>query len=170
MMYPDLDDYIAALGKEHVHKMVRGLLDLLGVKEEGLINPFGTETGHRNVVRKDLGVQLDFEDIGLSVDIPYHDIGDGPWLLKQVVFWSGKRNEWHPYSGGLPYGVRFDMTREDLLSLLSLPQSGHQINGVRVSDRWSFEHAVWGQIELLANYDLKTGAILGFALRTPIKK
>ncbi|EST16494.1 hypothetical protein EDP1_2637 [Pseudomonas putida S610] len=114
--------------KEHNHT-IETLISSIGKSTDSphLINLFS----RLNAVKKDLkkypmqlpgrrlwaddflGLQLEFKDIGLLENVPYHDLDEGPFILTKLVFW-GNRKKKPLYSGPLPYGLDFDMTREDI--------------------------------------------------------
>ncbi|MGO3983027.1 hypothetical protein ABI582_01450 [Pseudomonas sp. SAS7] len=102
---------VKAVGKNSRSEPAQKMLSELNISEQDLKpHPLGL-VGHRFWSNDEKGLQLEFEDIGLLENIPYHDIDDGPWTLTKLVFW-GVRKKKPTYSSILPYGLNFYTSRE----------------------------------------------------------
>ncbi|QDI02512.1 hypothetical protein E4A48_01280 [Xanthomonas cerealis pv. cerealis] len=156
MNYPDPQTIIDALGKIHDSEQGARLFEALNLKEKDLRPDPLNEQGRRIYEDKTRGLQLEFEDEGQRREIPYHDIGEGPWVLDQV-FLRSEKGGGNAYPGVLPYGIRFDMSKNELSDLLGPPTK----SSPRV-DVWKKE-----QHKVFINYDMKSGAVKSLGMQPP---
>lgn len=150
--------FLAALDKAHTSTEGGRLLTALGISEANLQkNPMET-VGHRMYEDEARGVLLDFVDEGKRCKTPIHDIGKGPWVLFQFYFMSGAAGGGR-YTGALPYGITFDMTRAELAERLGPPTSSNPM-----VELWQQEgHRV------SVNFDRKSGAIKAVGVQAPLE-
>ncbi|PJL65061.1 hypothetical protein B9Y61_14390 [Stenotrophomonas maltophilia] len=110
MNIPNIDVVIHAVGQDTNSASLTRLLQELEIDEADVSrNPLKL-TGRRIWTDEEGTLQLNFMDIGMLADIPYHDVDDGPWVLTTAVFWASGKNK-HAYSGPLPHELDFSMSR-----------------------------------------------------------
>jgi hypothetical protein len=149
-------DLIAALDKNHTSPELVRVLKVLGIAEADLEPHPWDKLGGRLVESKERGFQLEFTDEGKHRKLSYHDVGEGPWVLVQVFLRSGVDGG-RRYSGQLPYGITFDMTREALAKTLGAPATSKPI-----VETWQKDgHRV------LVNFDRASGSIKSVGLQVP---
>lgn len=109
----NIDDIFTAIGQDSDSPELQRIFSSLCIDEKDLEKyPMSLE-GRRLWSNQNAGLQLEFKDIGLIRDIPYHDIDEGPWVLTKFIFW-GRRKKGNPYDGPLPYNLDFSMSRQDV--------------------------------------------------------
>ncbi|WP_254051615.1 hypothetical protein [Stenotrophomonas sp. ZAC14D1_NAIMI4_6] len=109
MNLPNIDVVIQAVGQDTSSAFLSRLLLELEIGEVDFRRyPFNL-AGRRIWTDSEGALQLEFKDVGLLKDIPYHDLDDGPWVLTNVVFWASEKNK-RAYSGPLPHGLNFSMS------------------------------------------------------------
>ena len=150
--------FIAALDKAHTSTEGGRLLRALGISEADFRKNPMEKVFHRMYEDEARGVQLDFVDEGRRRRTPIHDVGKGPWVLFQFYFMAGAAGSAR-YTGALPYGITFDMTRADLAKLLGAPTSSNPM-----VELWQKEgHRV------SVNFDRKSGAIKAVGAQVPLE-
>lgn len=150
--------FFEALNKPHSSAEGLRLFQELGIAESDLEpNPLDNE-GRRLYEDLSRGMHLDYKDEGRLREIPYHDIGEGPWILVHYFFQSGVADTVR-YSGALPYGISFDMSRADLTKLLGSPDSSNPM--VELWERSDHRIAV--------SFERKTSAIKTVGIQAPVK-
>ena len=111
MNYPDIDDLFSAIGQHSNSTALKTVFASLGIGVKNLQKyPFNLK-GLRIWSAPGTGLQLEFKDVGLIEDIPYHDIDEGPWVLVKIRFWAQPDKKSKPYTGPMPYGLNFSMAR-----------------------------------------------------------
>ncbi len=158
MQMPDISDFFAALDKTETSPEGRRLLERLGVSAKALEPDPLDKLGRRLYEDLNTGFHLGYADEGKLRNIPYHDVGEGPWVLIHYFFMSGIADNGR-YPGPLPYGVTFDMSRADLAKLLGPPATSNAM-----VEAWPKD----GQ-RLAVNFDPKSGAIKTVGIRVPAK-
>lgn len=124
MNLPDLDVVIQAVGQDTSSASLSRLLLELEIDEADVSrNPLKL-TGRRLWTDEEGTLQLNFKDIGLLKDIPYHDLDEGPWVLTTAVFWASGKNKC-AYSGPLPHGLNFSMSRQHVRERLAALNAGN---------------------------------------------
>jgi len=73
------------------------------------------------------GLQLNFEDEGELVEKPYHDPGDGPFILTCLTFWGGDE-DFTSYSGPLPKGIKMTDDQKTILNNAGNPDEKNEFN------------------------------------------
>ena len=160
MNYPSIDQVIAAIGKHTENPEVISLLDTLGISESDF-EPIAGLNSHKLWIDGNHEIQLQFKDIGSLTDIPYHDIGEGPWVLTDVIFWSDVVKETkQSYGGPLPYGANFSLNKKEVQALFSEPR----VNDNDRVDSWNL-----GDHRLVINYEPKIQKIRSISLKTPLQ-
>lgn len=147
------EDLILVLGKTHDSAEGQAILSALGLEKSPLNNPYGTEIGCRTITSLDSGVNIGLEDIGVIEDIPYHDVGEGPWVITEIWLRSGITHG-GAYQGSLPHSISFEMRQDDVRELLGAPD----ISGV--ADVWKM-----GLYRLAVNYNPATRKITSVGLQ-----
>lgn len=123
MKLPDIDVVVQAIGQDTGSASLSRLLLDLEIDETAFRRyPFNL-AGMRIWTDKQDVLQLQFKDVGLLNDIPYHDLDDGPWVLTNVVFWGVKKSS-PAYAGSLPYELRCSMQRQEVRQRLSALDAG----------------------------------------------
>lgn len=148
MNIPDVDVVIQAVGQDTSSAFLSRLLQALEIDEADVSrNPLKL-TGRRIWTDEEGTLQLNFEDIGMLADIPYHDVDDGPWVLTTAVFWASGKNK-HAYSGPLPHGLDFSMTRHSVRERFAVLNAGNPfVAGILGNvDIWGI-----GGLEFKANF------------------
>ncbi|KRB03394.1 hypothetical protein [Lysobacter sp. Root690] len=157
MATPAPTEFIAALDKPHTSAEGARLLETLGLAEADLQPDPLDEVGGRVYEDKSRALQLEYQDEGRRREIAYHDIGEGPWVLVQVFLRSAVAGA-EAYPGPLPYGLHFDMSKQQLAQLLGAPDSSDPY-----VETWQKDgHRV------LVNYEPKSGAIKSVGLQAPV--
>lgn len=111
MNHPSIDDFFLAIGQDSESSPLQAVFSILGIGVSSLEKYPMDLKGLRIWSNLDAGLQLEFKDVGLIKEIPYHDIDEGPWVLERVIFW-GQRKKKKSYTGPMPYGLDFSMARE----------------------------------------------------------
>ncbi|WP_313441729.1 hypothetical protein [Stenotrophomonas sp.] len=123
MNLPNIDVVIQAVGQDTSSARLSRLLLELEIGEVDFRRyPFNL-AGRRIWTDSEGALQLEFKDVGLLKDIPYHDLDDGPWVLTNVVFWASEKNK-RAYSGPLPHGLNFSMSRHHVRERFSVLNAG----------------------------------------------
>lgn len=155
MKHPSVENFLAAIGKTHDTAEVQNIFSHLDITEKDLGEYLKSLPERRLWVNMDDGMQLDFEDIGVRRGIPYHDIGEGPWVLTGVIMWAAPESR-KPYGGPMPLGIQFSMSREEVG--LKVP-SEKLMSSARV-DAWVMEG-----YELVVNYHEESQSIRCVSIR-----
>lgn len=166
MNLPDIDVVIQAVGQDTSSASLSRLLQELEVDgAEFGRNPLKL-TGRRLWTDEESLLQLEFKDIGLLADIPYHDLENGPWILTKAVFWGcGKNNR--AYSGPLPHGLNFSMSRKHVRDRFADLNAGDaMVIGLSGNvDMWSISG-----LECGVNFAGPNGSIRCISLGVQIKR
>lgn len=126
MKLPDIDVVIQAVGQDTSSASMSRLLLELEIGEVDFRRyPFNL-AGRRIWTDSEGSLQLEFKDIGLLKDIPYHDLDDGPWVLTDAIFWGVRKNK-RAYAGSLPHGVSFSMLRPHVRERLAVLGAGNAV-------------------------------------------
>lgn len=132
----NLNKVLNCLGTSVNDPKTASVLEGIGVKNvESIKVPEGEYSEY--FVSKADGFSLIFTDEAMFLGKSDQPIGVGPLYFAGIFLYAGGRDGYSPYRGELPFGIHFDLNREDLLKLLGQP-SWHQKNnsgGARV-DRW----------------------------------
>ena len=141
----------SALGRPHNSPEIQDLFSALGISEKDLEPDPLDEDGRRIFEDAEtLGIQLEFEDEGISGNAPYHVIGEGPWILDQMFLLSSL-DSGKEYSGEIPCGLNFKMSREQVRETLGAPTSETGVDDV---DAWNMT-----SFRLVINYEISGGDI-----------
>jgi len=161
-----IETLISAIGKSSDSSYIKNLFTQIDIEEKDLQKYPMSLPGRRLWANDSLGLQLEFKDIGLLENIPYHDLDEGPWILTKLIFW-GKRKNKPLYSGLLPYGLNFGMTREETRGFLFNKGLGKSL-----TLGFSGEVDVWrlNNIELTAEYPESDDIIRCIAIGIPINR
>lgn len=148
MKLPDIELVIQAIGQDTSSVFLSRLLQELEIDEADVSHNPLKLTGRRIWTGEEGTLQLNFEDIGMLADIPYHDVDDGPWVLTTAVFWASGKNK-HAYSGPLPHGLDFSMSRHHVRERFSALSAGNPtVAGVSGNvDTWGI-----GGLEFKVNF------------------
>ena len=103
--YPTPEQFMAALGKSHDSPEVKLIFDVLGIVW-GEVQKYDRDLETRIYQSNELGVGFTFEDEGEVYEKPYHDSGDGPFIMTDCAFW-GFNDETKPYVGPLFKNIKF---------------------------------------------------------------
>ncbi len=126
MKLPDIDVVIQAVGQDTSSASISRLLLELEIGEVDFRRyPFNL-AGRRIWTDSEGSLQLEFKDIGLLKDIPYHDLDDGPWVLTDAIFWGVRKNK-RAYAGSLPHGLSFSMPRPHIRDRLGALGAGNAV-------------------------------------------
>ncbi|WP_416056714.1 hypothetical protein [Stenotrophomonas maltophilia] len=126
MNLPNMDVVIQAIGQDTSSELLSRLLLELEIGEADFCRyPFNL-AGMRLWTDSEEALQLEFKDIGLLKDVPYHDLDDGPWVLTDAIFW-GARKDKRAYAGSLPHGLSFSMLRPHVRERLAVLGAGDAV-------------------------------------------
>jgi len=161
-----IETLISAIGKNSDSSYLKKLFTQINIEEKDLRKYPMSLPGRRLWANDSLGLQLDFKDIGLLKSIPYHDLDEGPWVLTKLIFW-GHRKKKPLYSGPLPYGLNFRLTRKKTRALLFNKGLGKALTlGFSGEvDAWSLNN-----LELTAEYLEDDDIIRCIAIGIPISR
>lgn len=87
MKLPGIDVVIQAIGQDTSSAPLSRLLLDLEIGERDFRH-YPLKLGMRFWTDEENTLQLEFKDVGLLVDIPYHDLDEGPWVLTSVALWE----------------------------------------------------------------------------------
>ncbi|MBH1841724.1 hypothetical protein I5W21_18970 [Stenotrophomonas maltophilia] len=134
MKLPGIDVVIQAIGQDTSSAPLSRLLLDLEIGERDFRHYPLKLAGMRFWTDEENTLQLEFKDVGLLVDIPYHDLDEGPWVLTSVALWGARvskknkvRKEKPAYSGPLPCGLNFSMLREHVRERLAALNAGNAV-------------------------------------------
>jgi hypothetical protein len=117
MHHPGIDAALAAVGNHSESDALQKLFAEMKINETDLRkHPFKL-VELRFWSDEARGLQMEFEDAGLRTHIPNHDLGDGPWVLTNFVYWGARKNK-PAYGGPLPFGLDFSMSRDKVREVL----------------------------------------------------
>lgn len=88
-------------------------------------------------ISKSEGFSLIFTDEAMFLGRAHQLIGSGPLYFAGIFLYAGGKDGYSPFSSELPFGIRFSMNREDLVSILG--ESDWQANntiGSVGAERW----------------------------------
>ncbi|QDI02513.1 hypothetical protein E4A48_01285 [Xanthomonas cerealis pv. cerealis] len=159
MNYPSPVKFIAAIDKSLGSASGSVIREAFQIKEFDLRPIIEGVIGEKEFVNKSLGIQLEFEDAGLREPSAYHDVGEGPWILTHAVFRAGLNGS-PRYRGEIPYGVRFELSRQQIKEFLGEPSTSNI-----VADVWDK-----GSHRLVVNYDVKSQEVKLVGLQAPIRE
>lgn len=132
----NLNDVLNCLGTPINDPKTASVLRSIGVKDvESIQVPEGEYSEY--FVSKADGFSLIFTDEAMFLGKAHQLIGVGPLYFAGIFLYAGDSDGYSRSRGELPFGIRFDLKREDLVNLLGQP-TWHQKNnsgGVR-ADRW----------------------------------
>ena len=103
--YPTPEQFMAALGKTHDSPEVKFVFEAMGVTWSD-VKKFSKDLETRIYQSNELGFGFTFEDEGKIYEKPYHDIGDGPFIMTDCAFW-GFNDETEVYLGTLFKDLQF---------------------------------------------------------------
>jgi hypothetical protein len=105
-----------------------------------------------------LGIELTFKNPAF-LKVVFRDYPQKARVLHNIRFYGEPTDVFSPYRGVLPFGLRFDMSRQSLIDLLGPPSSVVEDIG---SMRWD-----WERYCLFANLS-KNGCVGRVAVQTPV--
>ena len=148
----------SALGRPHSGPEIQRLFSALGISEQDL-EPDPMDEDWRRLFEdaETLGIQLEFEHECLRGDGPCGDPGEGPWILDQLFILSSLESDTE-YSGEIPCGLSFEMSREQLREILGAPTSE---TGVDDTDAWTMD-----SFRLVVSYETSSWAVRYFGLQS----
>ena len=160
MNYPSIEQVITAIGKHTENLDVITFLSTIGISESDF-NIIEDLKDRKEWADSDCKLQLDLKDVGSLTNIPYHDVGEGPWVLTDITFWSIVNSTTkQSYSGTLPYGLNFAMSKKEVQALISEPR----VKDSERVDSWEINNH-----KLVVNYDPKNQKIrcIGLSILRP---
>ncbi|MNM61378.1 hypothetical protein D3C81_726780 [compost metagenome] len=174
MKLPGIDVVIQAIGQDTGSaSLSRLLLDLEIGARDFRHYPFKL-AGRRLWTNEENTLQLEFKDIGLLADVPYHDLDEGPWVLTSVAFWGARTNKENikkrkkpAYSGPLPYELDFSMLRQHVRERLAALNAGSAMEM-----GFSGEVDIWciNGLELAVDFSGPDDSIRCIAVGVPIDR
>ncbi|HEL3865640.1 MULTISPECIES: hypothetical protein [Stenotrophomonas] len=172
MKLPDIDVVMQAIGQDTSSAPLARLLLELEIGERDLRHYPLKLAGMRFWTDEENTLQLEFKDIGLLADIPYHDLDDGPWVLTSAAFWGPRKSKKNKkeelaYSGPLPCALSFSMLRRHVRGRLDALNAGDA-----VEMGFDGEVDVWcvGGLELAVDFSGPDDSIRCISLSVPIKR
>lgn len=163
-----MEELCAAIGKDTTSPELQQLFLVIGIGVKNL-GHYPLRLPDRRLWADDaVGLQLEFKHVGALRDIPYHDIGEGPWVLTDIIFWGRQKPSKRKqapngiYAGPLPCGLSFDMERDAVRK--QVPDGPPQVAGL------SGEVDVWplpGGAELLVSYSGEADGIRCVSIGIP---
>ncbi len=112
------------IGKPHDSEMVLELFKELGI-EWADVRCIDRDLQQYSWDSYEKGLQLDFEDEGELLDMPYHDPGEGPFILTNIGFWGGV-DEFTAYSGPLLKGIKMTDDQDTVLEKIASPDEQNE--------------------------------------------
>ncbi|PWQ85425.1 hypothetical protein DKY64_13545 [Stenotrophomonas maltophilia] len=174
MKLPAIDVVIQAIGQDTISAPLSRLLLDLEIGERDFRHYPLKLAGMRFWTDEENTLQLEFKDVGLLVDIPCHDLDEGPWVLTSVSLWGARvskknkvRKEKPAYSGPLPCGLSFSMLRQHVRERLAALSAGNAVDmGL------DGEVDVWciSGLELAVDFSGPDDSIRCISLSIPIKR
>jgi len=151
--YPTPENFLHAIYKDSNSPELNLIFSKLGISSQDLDRYQLDVKGQRIWSDDILGIQLEFKDIGLLADIPYHDIDEGPWVLTDVIFWGWQQETDTFYRGPLPNELDFNMSRDQVRTKFSADLGEPEVFGLSKNvDVWRM-----GEVEIAVDYDGATG-------------
>jgi hypothetical protein len=133
---PTHEQLVDALGAPHNSEKIYQLLEDFGIQWSD-VKLVDKDSYTHEVNSYDEGFRLTFEDIGEFIELPNHDIGDGPFLLKKVSLW-GYVKGYAPYAH-LPWPtITFNSSLEEVETVLG--EATQVTKGPNEPFRWQFEN------------------------------
>ncbi|HCF2456942.1 TPA: hypothetical protein NIA41_000498 [Pseudomonas aeruginosa] len=154
MKHPSIEDIFQAVGKDSESAPLQTIFSCLEIGVDQLRKYPANIKGRRIWSSDAGGLQLEFKDIGLLREIPYHDVDEGPWVLTNVIFWGEQEGSDIAYGGPKPYELDYSMDRDTVRSImLSKNMGAPSILGVAGNvDMWAI-----GSTEVKVNYSKSKG-------------
>ncbi|WP_313441728.1 hypothetical protein [Stenotrophomonas sp.] len=153
MNHPTIEDFVAAIGRDSESQELETIFSSIGIQIQNLDDYRLGVSGHRIWADDAEGLQLEFKDVGLLSEIPYHDIDDGPWILTDVIFWGWRKETGTRYEGPLPCDLNFLMSKDQIRSDVSADLGAPMVFGLSGNvDAWTL-----GKLELAVDYDGEVG-------------
>jgi hypothetical protein len=128
MSYPSPPQVVAALAKAIDSSQVAQVLAALGVSWVDT-KPMMKDLTPRFVEAASKGFTISFDDEGVLLNKPFHDDGDGPYVVTSFTFWGYKKN-FTPYPALLPFDLLFGDTRAIAAQKLGTPTTEDEEWGV----------------------------------------
>jgi hypothetical protein len=104
--------------KDFASAEVQELLKHFGFTGE-LENDEGEPEGYASIPQR--GIEFLFKDEAYLKKLKRRNIGDGPFLLTSIFFFSGDDPDYQPFKGQLPRGLRWPMSRKQAWEALGKP-------------------------------------------------
>ncbi|UKB85832.1 hypothetical protein LF887_09480 [Chryseobacterium sp. MEBOG06] len=165
MNFPSIEEFISAIGRDSDSSELQLIFSKIGIKIKNLDDYRLDVKGQRLWSDDSAGLQLEFKDIGILREIPYHDIDEGPWVLTDVIFWGWREKTNSCYTGALPYGLDFSMSRASVREKISRELGQPEILGFSDNiDMW-----VLGTMKIAIDYAGKKG-IRCISLGMPVEE
>ncbi|MCU1127290.1 hypothetical protein JAK51_13795 [Stenotrophomonas maltophilia] len=153
MNHPTVEEFIAALGRNSESQELEIVFSKIGIQVQNLDDYRLGVSGHRIWADDAAGLQLEFKDVGLLSEMPYHNIDDGPWALTDVIFWGWRKDTGTEYAGPLPCGLNFLMSRDQVRLEVPADLGAPMVFGLSGNvDAWML-----GKLELAVDYDGERG-------------
>lgn len=151
--HPEIPEIYAAIGKDSESPELKLIFSKIGIEVKNLDDYQLGIKGQRLWSDDSAGLQLEFKDVGVLRNIPYHDIDEGPWVLTDVIFWGWQKETNSSYEGPLPYGLNFSMNREAVRKTVSRDLGQPQVFGFSENvDMWML-----GAVEMTVDFDGERG-------------
>ena len=117
--YVNHESIVSALGKEQDSQEIQSLLNSLQIAFAD-IPVVDKDFMTRQLDLNEQGVTIVFEDIGRFRKIENHDLGDGPYVLKNIAF-MGYKNKFKKYAKFPINGLSFDATLDEVVAIVGEP-------------------------------------------------
>lgn len=136
-VYPTPEKVAAAIGAGVDSSAAREFFEYLGIewKDFTLLDKdlqlFGCES-------KSDGYTIQARDEGFLRELPFHDAGDGPFVITEITFWGFKK-KFQKYGGELISDINFSSTFAEVKAKLGEPLSQAVVDP-EMPFAWLFGH------------------------------
>ncbi|MHB2082170.1 hypothetical protein [Pseudomonas asiatica] len=153
MNHPTFEEFACAINKNSESAELNLVFSKIGITVQNLHDYKLDVPGQRLWSDDAAALQLEFKDVGILNEIPYHDIDEGPWVLTDVIFWGWQRETNSYYTGPLPYELNFQLNRDSIRDKLLKKLGKPSVYGISDNvDVWTLE-----TIEMAIDYDGEKG-------------
>jgi hypothetical protein len=145
---------VSLLGKFSDSDEIKEWLKTIGAPQPKL--PKGERTAHAEA--KQAGIDAIFRDEASATGNGALAIGEGGLVLTNITFFAIEKG-YDRYHGELPFGVNFEMSRDQVRALLGNPEFSKdrlRLDRWRLEDKWVF-----------AKYAPDFGSIESYAVQIP---